>query len=302
MLYTEPMQVPVEIGHLKLNFLIFGNACVDPTISSIPHNHANYELHCIVSGKCCFTINDQAYTVKQGDLLIIPPQEYHGLMKGATLTDFSQYTFYFYLDTPTTSEEKQANQVFSEFVLQNRHIQNASSKILAYCSHLNEEARHHSIDSINARSAFCTLIMIEALRSGQGDLEKIYKNQTVQYGNCNPNNIEDFFNKNYSSNIKIQDLANYLNFSVRHTNTILNKFFGMSFTQKLIQKRLSVAKNQLTYSEKSIAEICYDCGFQSHSFFNSCFRKNFGINPSEFRKTSRKKHPNINVDEDPSSK
>ena len=302
MMFAEPMQVSFEIGLLKLNFLIFGNACVDPVVSSIPHNHANYELHCIVSGRCSFTINDQTYDVQPGDLLLIPPQEYHGLMTGTSLSNFSQYTFFFHLDAPSTPDEKLAHQAFSEFVLQNRHIRNASSKIQDYCTRLNEEAKCQSLDSINARSAFCSLILIEILRSGQGPMEKIYKNQTIQYGNCSPNNIEDFFNNNYASNIKIQDLANYLNFSIRHTNTILNKFFGMSFTQKLIQKRLSVAKNQLTYSEKTIAEICYDCGFQSHSFFNSCFRKKFGTNPSEFRKNNRKRQLDKTFVKDLSSK
>ena len=286
----EPMPVHIETGYLKVNFLVFRDAYAEDFQSvCFPHNHINYELHYIASGACSFTINDQLYPAKKGDVLIIPPQKYHGLLKEHIQPGFSQYTFYFFLDAPDNAVEEAAHKTFSDFVSKNHLIPTASSKIDAYCLQLNEEAKHNTIGSFNVFQAFCSLILTEALRSSQINLQKIYQDPRAHHDNYNQNNIDEFFNKNYYSNLKIQDLANYLNFSIRHTNTILNKLYGMSFTQKLIQTRLSVAKNQLIYTDHSIAQICYDCGFQSHSFFNTCFRKHFGINPSEFRKIKRQK-------------
>ena len=293
---TDAMQVPVELGYLKFNFFIFSNARVDPCICDIPHNHINYELHCIASGSCTFTVNDQLYNVKSGDLLLIPPQEYHGLIKSNPSDDFSQYTFFFSLITPKDEKEELAQQTFTKFSQQNRLIRSVSSKIQDYCARINEEAStYRSTDSIYVRSSFCALMMIEILRAAPINTDCIYQKKAQHYSSLNRTEIDEFFDQNYQSNVKIQDLANYLNFSIRHTNTILNKLYGMSFTQKLYSKRLSAAKNQLIYSEATIAQICYDCGFQSHSFFNSSFRKQFNMTPSEFRKQSRKRQSDKSV-------
>lgn len=285
---SEPILVPFEAGYLKINFLVYRTAYSEHLDAAcIPHNHINYEIHYITSGSCLFTINDQLFLAQKGDVLIIPPQKYHGLLKNHIQPDFSQYTYYFYIDPPSTPAEKLASQTFYDFVNNTPCIHTNSQNLLSYCLRLNEESNNKQFGYLNIYQALCSLILTETLRASKIDMPKIYQNQKVRFSDINQTCIDEFFNKNYFSNIKIQDLANYLNFSIRYTNTILNKLYGMSFTQKLITTRLSVAKNQLIYTNDSITKICYDCGFQSHSFFNACFRKNFGITPSEFRKSRK---------------
>jgi AraC-like DNA-binding protein len=44
---------------------------------------------------------------------------------------------------------------------------------------------------------------------------------------------------------------------------------------------------------KNVSEACYECGFESLSYFNRSFRKITGENPSGFKLTyaSKKNHP-----------
>ena len=52
--------------------------------------------------------------------------------------------------------------------------------------------------------------------------------------------------------------------------------------------RLEEARNLLTHSEKSLAEISNYLCFSSQAYFQNVFKKKFGITPTQYRKDSRK--------------
>ena len=45
----------------------------------------------------------------------------------------------------------------------------------------------------------------------------------------------------------------------------------------------------LVDSTRTIAEVCYDCGFNNLSNFNRMFKRKKGCSPKEFRENYRKK-------------
>ncbi|MGN1233095.1 MAG: helix-turn-helix domain-containing protein [Candidatus Cryptobacteroides sp.] len=57
---------------------------------------------------------------------------------------------------------------------------------------------------------------------------------------------------------------------------------GISPSALVNEMRLSKAKEILDGTEKDISEIVFLTGFNSHSYFSKCFRKRFGISPSEY--------------------
>ena len=56
----------------------------------------------------------------------------------------------------------------------------------------------------------------------------------------------------------------------------------------IIDIRLGNATRLLVDSTMSVAEICYDCGFNNVSHFNRIFRKKKGCSPREFRETYKR--------------
>ena len=58
---------------------------------------------------------------------------------------------------------------------------------------------------------------------------------------------------------------------------------GLSAHELIQSSRLSLAKTLLKQTEKSIAEIAYECGFSDPEYFSRVFKKEMGISPSEFR-------------------
>ncbi len=56
---------------------------------------------------------------------------------------------------------------------------------------------------------------------------------------------------------------------------------GMTPVELLRKARLNKAQLLLRTTDKSISEIAYDCGFTSPSYFNKCFKDEYGITPGE---------------------
>lgn len=77
------------------------------------------------------------------------------------------------------------------------------------------------------------------------------------------------------------------------TPVAFSRFFklrtGKSLSDYIIYLRLGFAARLLVDSTRSIAEICYECGFNNLSNFNRIFKKKKGCSPKEFRDNYRKK-------------
>ncbi|WP_278872308.1 substrate-binding domain-containing protein [Leyella stercorea] len=58
---------------------------------------------------------------------------------------------------------------------------------------------------------------------------------------------------------------------------------GQTPVELLRKARLTKARQLLEKTEKSVSEIAYEVGFTSPSYFNKCFKDEFGINPSSLR-------------------
>ena len=63
---------------------------------------------------------------------------------------------------------------------------------------------------------------------------------------------------------------------------------GRTLSDYLIEIRLGNAARMLVDTNKSISEICYDCGFNNLSNFNRIFKSRKGSTPREFRSIYKK--------------
>lgn len=70
------------------------------------------------------------------------------------------------------------------------------------------------------------------------------------------------------------------------TSTCLRLFstiIGATPVNYLMDYRLQKAAEELQHQGKrTISEIVYLCGFTDASYFNRCFRKKYGMTPTEF--------------------
>lgn len=75
-------------------------------------------------------------------------------------------------------------------------------------------------------------------------------------------------------------------FSKPYMCRTFQKYMGCTMTEYLNDIRLQHAAFQLTYTDDAIINICNDVGFSSVSYFNTMFKKKYGVSPNAFRKTA----------------
>jgi len=95
--------------------------------------------------------------------------------------------------------------------------------------------------------------------------------------------VVQFLNENFGKPIRLGEVARIAGM----TETAFSRFFkaktGITFVDCLNDIRLGHASRMLIDTTNSIAEIAYDCGFNSISNFNRIFKKKKGARPKEFR-------------------
>ena len=57
-------------------------------------------------------------------------------------------------------------------------------------------------------------------------------------------------------------------------------------SEYILTLRINRAKNELSYTDRSVKEIAARCGFASPYYFSRCFRQSTGLSPLAYRKNS----------------
>jgi AraC-like DNA-binding protein len=64
---------------------------------------------------------------------------------------------------------------------------------------------------------------------------------------------------------------------------IIKRIFGITPSQLISKTRIATASRLLRETDKTVADIAYDCGFTDHSAFTRAFRAVTSVTPSQFR-------------------
>jgi len=97
-----------------------------------------------------------------------------------------------------------------------------------------------------------------------------------------------YLNSNYQKEIRLLDVANYVNMSEVSFSRFMKKRTGKNYIDYLNDLRLGIASRILIDTSKTIAEISFECGYNNLSNFNRIFKKRKGLTPKEFRENYSK--------------
>lgn len=95
--------------------------------------------------------------------------------------------------------------------------------------------------------------------------------------------IYDLIHTHYTEEINIQQAASIANLSPEAFCRYFKRMTRLTFVEFLNRYRISQSKRLLRL-DKSISEVCFECGFESLSYFNRTFKKFSGEAPSAFKK------------------
>ena len=90
--------------------------------------------------------------------------------------------------------------------------------------------------------------------------------------------------QHYSGNITVQSIADTLNIDRSYFSNFFKKETGLSPKQYLINHRLSKALELLDKGKYTVSVVSASVGFSDLFTFSRCFKKHYGVSPSEYKR------------------
>ncbi len=95
--------------------------------------------------------------------------------------------------------------------------------------------------------------------------------------------IKTYIRDNIRKRITLADISYYLH---RSTVSITQHFkaeYGITVMQYVTKKRLEIAERLLRTGDDPIKNVAISSGFEEVEYFSRCFKKNYGVTPTEYR-------------------
>lgn len=103
----------------------------------------------------------------------------------------------------------------------------------------------------------------------------------------------DFLEKNYKSEVRLEDLAKELNITKEHCARQFKEITGVTVFEYLSDVRLTHAYHLLTHTKKNITDIAMEVGFPDYRAFRTCFMRTYQMTPSGYREKMESEENNV---------
>lgn len=120
-----------------------------------------------------------------------------------------------------------------------------------------------------------TLTLLQLNVKSEDEHKKI-ENETMS-------NILEYVDKNFCSDISIQDLSQRFYVNPNYISQLFKKELGKSFTEYLTNLRVRYACELLSNSELSLQNVADKTGYNDYFYFSKVFKKIIGKTPSKYR-------------------
>ena len=118
-------------------------------------------------------------------------------------------------------------------------------------------------------------------RDEEGLMAEISKN------NARMQKILLYLKENYTRKLTLKEIADHIHLSRSECSRFFHSMTGQTLFHYLNELRINRSAELLIHTEKSAAEIAYESGFCSQSYFNQRFRAAKHMTPEQFRKEKK---------------
>ena len=99
--------------------------------------------------------------------------------------------------------------------------------------------------------------------------------------------VQEYVDAHLSDNLNLQSLADTAGLSLHHFARAFKRSTAVTPHTYLLKRRIDRARELLTHSDRSLAEIALVTGFADQSHFARRFLEIVGVRPGQFRRFQR---------------
>ena len=251
------------------------------TYPSNLHYHDYYELVIFEEGEIQYICEGCIYHPKYGDIILIPPGNFHMSVINCENTHYRRHVFYLYPSAFDTI----GHSALTSFLCRTK-----DGEIFAFAS---LESRHKFMDLLGR--------LKETLNGDPSPLEDAlglsYILQIFYLLNqkeCQPKSnasslpesilkLQQYIDRNYSRITSVSQVAEHFFYSREYVSRLFKKYFDTTIADYIMKRRISESQ-ALIMQDLPMIDIAYKVGFGSLSTFIRAFRSVTNMTPSEYRK------------------
>ena len=244
--------------------------------NSTQHFHSGFELYYMKEGKCHYVIEDNSFDIVSGDIILIPSGTLHGTNYGSKpctrlLLNFPENL----IDPQILSAIKSMG-----YIYKNPETIPAINELFYLIEQEYSKSDSLSYAGLKAYTEGILMIMIRKSTKIEEERNSIV-DAAVKY-----------IQENYTSTIRLADVAKMLSVSEEHLSRLFKKEITFGFSEYITLIRLQKAEHMLKNEpSRAVTEVAYACGFNDSNYFSYKFKKAYGITPSEVRDGKENERP-----------
>lgn len=241
------------------------------------HTSTDYELHIFAEGAAMLHLEHSIHSVPQGHAVIIGPNTSH------SSKSLPGDTVHFYLNFRAEGDRllkllHTAVKDFQVFPVEESTIVLIRQLLEILCG---ESAYRQEL-----LEALLPPIMLKSLEN-LGLMSERTTANAINEDQERKNRIEVFFQSDMPYGDDEDRLAAFLGVSRRQLARIMQKYYGMTFREMLLQRRMDHAAWILRHTEDSVTAIAERLNYTSLSAFSQAFRAVHGKTPRQYRAEHR---------------
>ena len=235
------------------------------------HYHRQMEIFYLLEGSVVIVVDSKTFHVEKGGILVIPPLTLHSSIYSNVHNSRMVINC-----SPSHLPPELADAVDAPFYIQPRPESEGEIDLLfrsiqkEYGSgkDYREQALVHWISLLT----ICLLRLRP--RAATPTVTEDFIEQAISY-----------IQRQYAGRIRITETAQYCGVTPEHLSRTFKQKTNLHFNEYVLSYRLKQAEIQLIANQtRTITDVAYSCGFNDSNYFSSCFKKLYGITPSEFRR------------------
>lgn len=235
------------------------------------HNHEEFEIYYMISGKCSYFIEDKILEVGPGDVVIIPENIIHR----TKYTNEPHVRILIECSGEFIPKEARERLEGLYYVYRNPTV---SQDILSSLKRIEQEYKNPDEFSEEAIIAEMKLLIYTMVRNKNTLGESNTKNTLIE-------SVLSYVKENFQQDITLSSVAKAHFVSPEHLSRTFKRETEFGFNEYLTVIRLRYAEERLKKrAGESISKIAYDAGFNDSNYFSDKFKKYYGISPLRYSK------------------
>lgn len=262
----------------------------DPFFDTNWHFHSEYQLFVVLEGTGTRFIGDNISHFQEGDMVFTGPnvphlwrnddiyfQKEHKLRVHGVVVYFPDN---FLGETILRKEEMHSiRQLFEK-----------GGRGLEFLGHTNRQvtAMLQELVELKGVESIVQLLRILQVLAESNEYRYIsslgYTNTSRQADKDRMSDVYNYLMLNFRKNIRQEEVAAIANMSTTSFSRYFKARTNKSFSAFVSELRIGYACKQLMEEKHTIAQICYECGYNTLSNFNKQFREHMHQTPFEYRR------------------